>query len=137
MPVGQDLDEAGDFVGVLIVEEENLCCDWRQFLVKVGEKLFAVSLDEVKLIVEINIVVQLLVDWVALDLFDSLLSVVEANIEEFKAHFLEFHHVTVFVDHLDDLVILTIRNWRCIMLLLLHGFFVDPLLLGEDLFSIR
>ena len=97
-------------------------------MVEVGVELFSVTLDEVKLIVKINIVVKLLVDWIALDLFYSLLTVVEANIEEFKAHFLKFFHVAVFVDHFDDHVILAIRNWRCIMLLLLH-WFVDLLIL--------
>lgn len=108
LSVCQDLDEASDFVGVLIVEEENFCCNWRQFLVKAGVELFSVSLNKVKFIVEINVGIKLLVDWIALDLLNSLLTVVEANIEEFKAHFLEFFHVAIFVDHFDNLVVLAL-----------------------------
>jgi len=98
-------------------------------LVKVGVKLFSVTLYKVKLIVEIYIVVKLLVDWIALDLFDSLLTIVEANIEEFKAHLLKLFHIAVFVDHLNDLVVLDLGDWWCIMLLLLHGLFVNLLVL--------
>ena len=76
------------------------------------------SLDEVELIVKFNIIVKLLVDWIALHFFYSLLTVVDANVKEFKTDFLEFLHVTVFVDHFDDLVFLTTRNRGCIVLLL-------------------
>jgi len=109
LSVCQDLDEASDFVRVLIIEEENFCSNWRQFLVKAGVELFSVPLDKVKFVVEINVIVELLVDWIALDLFDSLLTVVKANIEEFKADFLEFFHVTIFVDHFDNLVLLRLK----------------------------
>lgn len=94
---GNYLDEACDFIGGLVVEEEHVLEKGLEFVVQVRVKLLPLLQDKGKLVLKIDSGINFLIDWQAPDLSHAFCCVMQADIKKLKADSLEFGYALMIV----------------------------------------
>lgn len=88
--LGRDhVDVGRDGLRDRVIEEEHVLDDWAELVIDVGIQILSMSAHQVEFIVDVDIRVDLLVERKTLDLVDGLTAIVDADIEQLKAHLLE------------------------------------------------
>ena len=96
MPVGNHANVGRDRLGRLVVEEESVIDQRLDLSFDVSEELQAGITDHFELVIDVDYLVNLLVEWQGSDLLDAFLSVVFANIEKVESDAFELVHFNGF-----------------------------------------